>query len=83
MFTLTIETDNAAFEDTPVNEVAWILAQLTDSFEYGVQADSGTLRDGNGKHPFIPDGRGTGENICVAASRETGLCGQPRERHAR
>lgn len=35
------------------------------------------------RHSFVPDGRGTGENICVAANRETGLCGQSHERHAR
>lgn len=47
MFTLKIETDNAAFEPQPECEVATILAQLAEQLQESGPV-SGTLRDSNG-----------------------------------
>lgn len=46
MFTLTIETDNAAFTDDAAREVARILRQLAKKLEDG--KDSGKVMDLNG-----------------------------------
>lgn len=45
-FTLTIDTDNAAFDPDPAPEVARILRQTADRVEAGVT--SGAARDING-----------------------------------
>lgn len=47
MFTLSINTDNAAFEDDRGAEVARILRMIADEVEGGVDRDSG--HDGNGR----------------------------------
>lgn len=46
MFTLTIETGNAAFGDDPTSEVAAILTKLARQISYQDQTD--TVRDTNG-----------------------------------
>jgi hypothetical protein len=46
MFTLSIETDNAAFADDPKAEIARILRETADKLETGRYVDK--LRDGNG-----------------------------------
>ena len=46
MFTLTIQTDNAAFEDAPGEEVARILEETAAKLRN--MAQSGNLRDING-----------------------------------
>lgn len=50
MFTLTIETGNAAFEDAPLSEVARILRELATAAENseGASAGAGKIRDANG-----------------------------------
>lgn len=47
MFTLNIETSNAAFQDDAAHhEIARILRDLAERFDNGV--DSGTVKDTNG-----------------------------------
>jgi hypothetical protein len=46
MFTLTIRTDNAAFDDDPVPELVKLLAEVAAKLEAGTR-DS-TVRDLNG-----------------------------------
>ncbi|AXH46919.1 hypothetical protein I5G67_gp083 [Mycobacterium phage Aminay] len=48
MFTLTINTDGAAFEDLPQAEVARILRELAERVGYGSDDDGSTVRDSNG-----------------------------------
>ena len=49
MFTLEIETENAAFEKTPGREIARVLRRLADRLEGGFAcADGGKLMDVNG-----------------------------------
>ena len=50
MFTVTIKTDNAAFGDHTVNEVARILREVADRIETDgdERRDGLTLRDVNG-----------------------------------
>jgi hypothetical protein len=48
-FTLTIECDNAAFQDgDPLVEIGAILGRLATTFALEQGNDSGTLRDTNG-----------------------------------
>lgn len=47
MYTVTIKTDNAAFEDDMGYEIARILRQLADRVERGEEGDI-ILRDVNG-----------------------------------
>jgi len=47
MYTLSIKTDNAAFEDDPGYEIARILRQVADRVECGEEGDI-ILRDVNG-----------------------------------
>lgn len=47
--TITINTDNAAFEPTPEDEVIRILTEYSERVsEYGVRMSHGNLRDTNG-----------------------------------
>lgn len=46
MFKLTIETDNASFEEYPLDEIARILKECAGNLEGGERM--GNLRDGNG-----------------------------------
>lgn len=48
MFTLTIETDNAAFEFAPGAEVARILRTLADHIDPDQREETGRVRDANG-----------------------------------
>lgn len=50
MFTLTIETDNAAFDVDQGNELAAILRKLADVLDHTSHesGDSGSVRDYNG-----------------------------------
>jgi hypothetical protein len=50
VFKLTIDTDNAAFEDGGNDEVARILRKLADRVEYGdrLADDNGACLDANG-----------------------------------
>ena len=46
MFTLTVETSNAAFGDEPVLELVRILAEVSEALQAG--HTRGTVRDENG-----------------------------------
>lgn len=46
--TITIDTDNAAFEDQPEYEVARILRELANGIEKGYIDDNSSIRDRNG-----------------------------------
>lgn len=46
--TITINTENAAFESKPEMEVAQILRRLVTKLEIGYSATNDTLRDFNG-----------------------------------
>ena len=49
MFTVTIETDNAAFNDDPGAELADILGKLADTVRTtGLSGYNGKVRDTNG-----------------------------------
>ena len=48
MFTLKIETDNAAFEDSPSWEVARILEGLINKLRTDTMAETGVAVDFNG-----------------------------------
>lgn len=49
MFVLTIDTGNAAFDDSPAEEVARILREAADKIaEYGFADHAHNLRDING-----------------------------------
>ena len=48
VLTLTLETGNAAFEDTPATEIARILRAQADLIESGMATDFTPLRDING-----------------------------------
>lgn len=46
-FQIEFSTDNDAFADSPEHEIARILEELANLFQYGVP-DDGTLYDANG-----------------------------------
>lgn len=48
VLTLTLETGNAAFEDTPATEIARILRAQADLIEAGMATEFTPLRDING-----------------------------------
>lgn len=48
MVTITINTDNEAFEDNPEHEIAWLLENLSHQFKTGTVHDGTTKRDHNG-----------------------------------
>ena len=50
MFTLTIETDNAAFGDDYRAEIARLLRSIATRLENGTSANCGRLYDHNGNH---------------------------------
>lgn len=54
-FTLTIETDNAAFDDAPASEIARILRQLANDMEQDGAPPSRFLFDANGNRVGVVD----------------------------
>jgi len=53
VLTLTLETGNAAFEDTPATEIARILRAQADLIEAGMATDETPLRDINGNRAGV------------------------------